>query len=135
MEYTWEKLVVEISEMYISGLGEVEISSNLAGSVLVGTGVIERIETDASVAAPFIQLNMPRVEVQHNEKVFVADFLALNFNELYPLRVKHLSKGANISFKTTIIKSNGPFPGISISECEDEKEILIMPGTQDSEIA
>jgi hypothetical protein len=133
--FTWSEFINEVSEKYISGMGESEISEKLAGSYLTGCGTIDRVETDSSIASAFIQLNMPRVEVPSLEKVIVGDFIALNFSELDEEMLKGRSDGDSLSFTTRIIKSNGPFPGVGVSEFEDEREILIMLGTKESKIA
>lgn len=135
MNFSWAELINEIAKMYISGLDESEISSKLAGSYLSGCGEVERVEIDSTVASPFIQLNMPRVEVPHHDKVISGDFLALNFSELNVDEIGALTTGTSVSFNTRIIKSNGPFPGVGISEFDDEKEISIMLGTKESEVA
>ena len=135
MNFSWAELINEIAKMYISGLSESEISSKLAGSYLSGCGEVERVETDSTIASPFIQLNMPRVEVPHRSKFISGNFLALNFSEKNVDEIGILTKGNSVSFKTRIIKSNGPFAGVGISEFDDEKEISIMLGTEESEIA
>ncbi|AQA18789.1 hypothetical protein BST95_11615 [Halioglobus japonicus] len=85
--------------------------------------------------SPFIQLKMPRIEVPFKDKFLIGDFLALNFTELDDDMVRDIGVGDPLSFKTRIIESNGPFPGVEVSEFEDEPEILIMLGTRESEIA
>lgn len=135
MKYTWKEAVDEIIRLYVSGGDSASISDELAGAIISGEGTIEHVETDSSVASAFIQLNMPRVEVPYKKKLICANFLALNFSEFGEQEIKEYSKGSTLSFVTTLMKSNGPFPGIEISEFEDEKEILIMLGTKESKIA
>ena len=135
MKFSWAELINEIARTHISGLGESEISSKLAEASLSGCGEIERVEIDSTIASPFIQLNMPRIEVSHHDKVITGNFLALNFSAVNVDDLDGLEKGTSISFSTRIIKSNGPFPGVGISEFDDEREILIMLGTKESELA
>jgi hypothetical protein len=135
MEFNWKELIHEISKLYISGMTEAQISSELAGVTLIDSGKIERVETDSTIALPFIQVNMKAVEIPHRNKLVVGNFLALNFAQLDKRNIAEYKKGMPISFKTSIIESNGPFPGVGISEFDNEKEILIMLGTQESEIA
>jgi len=78
---------------------------------------------------------MPRIEIPFGKKILIADFLALNFTTLHDEHQFTYRKGAQIKFITKLIESNGPFSGIGVSEDDEDKEILIMVGTRDSEIA
>ena len=130
----WNEFVEKIAELYKSGKSEDEISDLLGGTLIEDSGTIERIETNSEYT-PFIQLNMSCVTVPYEKKKIIGNFLCLNFGSLKPSQVAGYSKGAVINFKTRIIYRNGPFPGVSVSEFEDEKEVFIMPGTEASEIA
>lgn len=130
----WNEFIEKIAEMYKAGKSEDEISDSLGGSVIEDNGAIERIETNSEYT-PFIQLNMPSISIPHGNKEIVSNFLCLNFSTLKPIQVEGHSKGSIINFRTRIIYKNGPFPGISVSEFEDEKEIIIMLGTEASELA
>ena len=135
MEFNWNDLIHEISKLYVSGKTEAQISFKLAGATLIDSGNIERVETDSSLASPFIQVNMQAVTVPLKNKLIVGNFLTLNFSHLDKKNADEYKKGMPIKFKTSIIEANGPFPGVEISEFDDEKEILIMLGTCESEIA
>lgn len=126
-------LIESITRMYISGDDEKHISRVLGGSILEDQGMIERIET-YSQYTPFIQLNMPKIATPFGTKNIIANFLCLNFKLLAPEMIKGLRKRSSIKFRTLIQSANGPFSGISISEFEDENEIIIMPGTEQTEI-
>ena len=120
----WNEFVKSIAELYKAGKTEEEISQELGGSLLEGRGKVKRVENDSEYT-PFIQVNMPRITVPHGRKKIVANFLCLNFSSLTTSQVEGYREGTSINFKTHIIFKNGPFPGISIFEYDDEKESLL----------
>lgn len=135
VQYSWTEFIRAISELYATGKTEIEISQELGGSNLAGIGMIERVETDTAHAPPFIQVRMPRVEIPIKQKVIIADFLCLNFDELMPGSERLLKNGKALQFVTEIIESNGPFPGIAVTEHVAENKVIVMPGTRGKRIA
>lgn len=133
MKYSWNDFVKRAADLYISGKDEGEISKEFSGDEIVGLGIVDNIDTDPKYTQ-FIQVVMPRIEIPYKDKVIVCDFICLNFEKLTENDVRGLKSGRKINFTTELVEGNGPFPGISMSEFEEDEMIIIMPGTKNSVI-
>ncbi|NOT88816.1 MAG: hypothetical protein HOP03_11610 [Lysobacter sp.] len=124
----WDAFVRVIISMIEAGHDEASISERFNGLMVEWSGVIIEIKLNEEFA-PGVAVSMDTgIFPISNGKSLRADYLFLNIRPSDSSDWKNCKIGDRIRFRAKISRALGPFPGVQLSEFDDDPEIILMLG-------